>query len=574
MPTVAEADDTLIPRQRRAVGTIVPIARWLPSYRWRRDLSADVLGGVAVAALLIPEAMGYAGVADVPPQVGLYAALGGVLAYAVFGATSILVVGPASAVAALSASIVGDLSGGADPVVVTSALAITSGLLLVLAGALRFGWIVNFISRPVLHAFVAGLSISIIIGQLGGLLGVEVEGESAVSKLVDTVSQISDWHSLTAVVGIGTLAALLLLERYAKRVPAAVVVVVIGVLLVVLFHVNERGVAVVGDIPQGLPDVGVPQLSVSQWLELLAGGTALVLVGFSEGYASASTVAGRTGAVVDADQELVGSGAANIASGLLGGLAVSGSLSKSSASMAAGSRTQLANLTSGLLVLATLLFLAPVFEKLPEPVLAGVVIVAVLRSANPRRVVDLWQVNRLDFAAGLTTFVLVLVWDTLPAMLVGVALSLVFVVRRASFPDVVRLSRDSHGTFRRTAGSGASLEQGRVAVVRFEAPLIYANCDRLHVAVRTLLLENDALARVVIDAEMISDLDYSGAETLEAIDDDLAGRNIELVLARAHGRARGQIGRSGLARRFEGRLASSVDEAATLPDVPDTPAPA
>lgn len=564
MPAVAEQDQGLVRRPARSASTILPVLAWLPNYRWRRDLPADLLGGVALAALLIPEAMGYAGVAGVPAQVGLYAALGAVVAYAIFGATSVLVVGPASAVAALSASIVGEFNGDIDPVVLTSALAITSGVLLLLAGAFRFGWIVNFISRPVLHAFVAGLSISIIIGQLDGLLGVEVDGDSAVSKFLDVLAQIGSWHPLTVAIGFGAIAGLLIIERYARGVPAAVVVVAIGVLLMVVFHVDERGVAIVGEIPQGLPGVSVPDLSLAEWLELIAGGAALLLVGFSEGYASASTVAGRTGEVVDADQELVGAGAANIASGLVGGLAVSGSLSKSSASMTAGSRTQMANLTGGLLVLATLLFLAPVFEKLPEPVLAAVVIVAVLRSADPRRVLDLWAVNRSDFAAGLTTFVLVLVWETLPAMLVGVALSLAFVVHRSSFPDVVELRRDSAGGFRRSKRSDATLAQGRAAVVRFEAPLIYANCDRLRAAVRTVVAENDALECIVIDAEMVSDLDYSGAETLATIDDDLAGRGIELRLARVHTRAHGQIDRSGLAGRFEGRIAPSIEVAVDL----------
>jgi SulP family sulfate permease len=218
--------------------------------------------------------------------------------------------------------------------------------------------------------------------------------------------------------------------------PGAVIVVVVGILLVVAIDLDSLGVAIVGEIPQGLPEVGVPQLTSSVWFDVMAGGMALLLVGFSEGYASASAVAGHTGEDVDADQELVGSGAANIASGLVGGLAVSGSLSKSSAAQDAGARSQVSNLVAGLVVLATLLFLAPVFEKLPEPVLSAVVIVAVLPSANPRRVWALWPVNRLDFVAGLITFVLVLVWETLPAMIVAVVLSLAFVVRRASFPDV------------------------------------------------------------------------------------------------------------------------------------------
>ncbi|WP_432479276.1 SulP family inorganic anion transporter [Nocardioides sp. GXQ0305] len=547
----------------RSLATFLPITVWIRRYR-TSDLGPDLTAGVALAALLIPESMGYAGVAGVPPEVGLYAALGAVLAYVVTGGTSILVVGPASAVAALSASIVGDV-GGADPVVLSAALALMSGLLLVVAGVLRFGWVVNFISGPVLHAFVAGLSISIIIGQLDGLFGVKVDAESALGKLVDVVRHLGEWSVPTAVVGLGSVATILLLERWLPRVPAALVVVAAGVLLVVLLDLQDRGVEIVGEIPRGLPDVGIPDLPITTWLELFAGGAALLLVGFSEGYAAASSVAAERDEEVDADQELYSSGMANIASGALGGLAVSGSLSKSAASSAAGARTQVANLTAGVLVLATLLFLGPVFERLPEPVLAAVVIVAVLRSADPRLLVGMWRVNRLDFAAASATFVLVLVWETLPAMIVGVLLSLAFVVRRASFPDVVELRPEADGTYGRLDDlTGVAPSPGDVAVVRLEAPLIYANAARLKRAVRSLVRSRPPVRVLVLDGEMFSDLDTSGATALEELDGELAAASIELRLARVHTRARDQLERSGIADRFRGRTFPTVHAAAGI----------
>ncbi|MEM8747633.1 MAG: SulP family inorganic anion transporter [Actinomycetota bacterium] len=554
-------DDSLLAREPRSLASVLPVTRWLPGYRWGRDLVPDSIAGLALAALLIPESMGYAGVAGVPPEVGLYAALGAVVAYVITGGTSILVVGPASAVAALSASIVAEFPSDVDPIGLTAGLALTSGVLLLLAGALRLGWIVNFISRPVLHAFVAGLSISIIVGQLDGLFGVEVEGESAVAKFLDVLRHLVDAHGLTTLIGVAAVAAILLLERVAERVPAALVVVVVGILAVVAFDLSAEGVEIVGDIPQGLPDVGIPDLSGMRWLELLAGGAALLLVGYSEGYAAASAVAASTDEDIDADQELIGSGAANVGAGLLGGLAVGGSLSKSAAAEAAGARTQVANLVAGVLVLATLLFLGPVFERLPEPVLAAVVIVAVLRSADPRRVLALWPVNRLDFAAGLITFVLVLVWETLPAMIVGVALSLAFLVRRASFPDVVELARDDAGVFRRAVDVDSPSGADDVAVLRFEAPLVYANADRLRTAADRLVERRSGTARLILDGEMISDLDTSGAEMLVDLDDELAANGVELQLARFHARARAQIARSHLAGRFADRTHARLEDA-------------
>ena len=552
---------SLLRRRPRSLRTVLPVLDWLPTYSWRRDLTADVVAGVALSALMIPEAMGYAGVAGVAAQVGLYAALGAIVAYALTGGTSILVVGPAAAVAALSGSIVSDFGGDVDRTELMAGLAIASAVLLILAGALRMGWIVNFISRPVLHAFVAGLAISIMIGQLDGLFGVEVDGESALAKLIDTIRQLGDAHGLTVAIGIGAIAILLLVERFAERIPAALVVVVLGIALVEVFDLGSEGVAVVGEIPHGLPEVGLPDLGATRWFELLAGAAALLLVGYSEGYASASAIAGATGEEIDADQELIGSGAANLGAGLLGGLPVGGGLSKSAASQAAGARTQVANLVCGLVVLATLLFLAPVFERLPEPVLAAIVIVAVHRSADPRRVIALWSVNRLDFAAGLLTFVLVIVWETLPAMIVGVAVSLAFLVRRASFPDVVELEPDGDGLYRQVGHGIATVEDADVAVVRFDAPLVYANAERLRQAVSALVARRDHTTRVVIDAEMVADLDTTGAEVLTDLDDELGDAGIELHLAATHHRARAQIERSHLGSRFEGRMHPSVADA-------------
>jgi SulP family sulfate permease len=545
----------LVRRPRRDVRTFLPILSWLRHYRPGRDLPADLLAGVALAALLVPESIGYAGIAGVPPEIALYAAIAAIAAYALTGGTSVLVVGPASAAAALSASLVAELAAsGTDPVVLTSALALSSGLLLLLAGLLRLGWVVNFVSRPVLHAFVAGLSVSIIVGQLDSLLGVEIDAEAAVVRAWQVVTRIQDWDPATVALGVVGLGMLLTMERLTPRVPAALVVVVGGIALVWALDLGEGTIQVLGTIPQGLPTPEVPALDLRTWFEVTVAGGALVLVGFSEGFAAASAISDRTGEKVDGDQELVGAGSANLAAGFFGGMAVSGSLSKSAASQAAGARSQVANLVAGAVVVLTLLVLAPVFELLPEAVVSAVVIAAVLPAASPSRVLDLWAVNRVDFVAGLTTFLLVLVWETLPAMIVGVVLSLVFLVRRASFPDVVEIRRSPDGTFREVEDGDPALTHPDVAVVRFEASLVYANEDRLVRAVDTLLDDRPGLRRLVLDAEMIADLDSTGAEALHALDDRLAARHVEVRLARIHRRAHGQLRRSGLAARFEGRI--------------------
>lgn len=289
----------------------------------------------------------------------------------------------------------------------------------------------------------------------------------------------------------------------------------------------------------------------------------MALVGFSEGFAAASSVAARTKEDVDPDQELVGSGAANLAAGLVGGVPVGGSLSKSAASELNGARSQMTNVVSGVVVLATLLFLAPLFERLPTPVLAAVVIVAVAGSTSPAKVLRLWDVNRLDFAAGLVTFVLVLVWETLPALIVGVVLSLVFLVRRISFPDVVELQVSPNDNLVATAIPEMPTHpiEG-VAILRFEAPLIYATAQRLVQAVEIITERRDDIHRVVLDAEMISDLDATGAQKLAGTGRRPPGRAGDHPgLARLNGPARHLFERSWLAARFHGRIHADLEEA-------------
>ena len=326
-------------------------------------------------------------------------------------------------------------------------------------------------------------------------------------------------------------------------------------------------VAIVGDVPTGLPELAVLDLSTTQWLELFGSAFALVLVGLSEGYAAASEAAEQTGEKVDPDQEMIGSGVANIAAGFAGGIAVSGSLSKTSAARAAGARSQMTNLAAGVVVLATLLFLAPLFEDLPETILASVVIVAVLRSADPRRVSDLWAVNRFDFVAGAVTFVLVLVWDTLPAMIVGVALSLVFLVYRASFPSVVELGETDDGRLvSRSTHPTASAPIGG-AILRFDASLIYANAERFTRAAERLVEQRPDAGYLVVDAEVVSNLDATGAEHLAKLDRHLAARGVELRLARVHAEVRRQIDRSHLGSLLAGRIYDEVEDAITDPRV-------
>jgi sulfate permease, SulP family len=515
----------------------VPLAGWISGYRWREWFRLDVIAGVSVAALLIPESLGYAGVAGLPPEVGLYAAPLALLGYAILGRSTILVVATSSSTAAVSASVIGELNagGGADSALTLSAaLALFTGVIFVVAGLLRVGWVANFMSKTVIEGFIIGLSISIIIGQFDDLLGIEVVGESALEELWDTLSQIGDWDRAAMAVGAVSLALLFGLERFVRKLPAAVTVVVLAVLYVRIFDPSD--VAIVGDIPQGLPSVGMPDFSSSDIGGLIAGGLAVALIGFSESYGAASSFARKYGDRLENNQEFMALGASNIGAGLTSGMVVGGSLSKSAANESAKAKSQISNVVLAVLVVLTLLFLAPFFESLPEATLAAVVIHALWHSANPRKLGPVWSVTRQEFALAVVVLFTVLVLDTLPAIILGVIISLGILVYRVSFPQASELGRDpATGAFESRKLHKEAAQLPGIVVYRFEAPLIYANAAAFSDAARDLVDAADPPARVlVVDCEEMFEVDFTGAEALNGLAEDMHERGVEVRLARVH----------------------------------------
>ena len=545
----------------------VPAVRWLRDYRWGKWLTPDLIAGVSVAALLIPESLGYAGVAGLPPEVGLYAAPLALLGYAIFGRSTVLVVAASSSTAAISASVIAKMNGGGGTdtaVTLAAALALFTGVILLAVGLVRLGWVANFMSKTVIEGFIIGLSISIIIGQLDDLLGIEVSGDNSFEELGDVLRQIGDWDLTTVVVGALSLGLLFGLERFVKKVPAALTAVVLGVLYINL--ADPSGVAIVGDIPQGLPDVGMPDFSSSQIASLIGGGLAVALVGFSEGYGAASSFARKYGDRLDNDQEFIAVGVSNIGAGFTSGMVVGGSLSKTAANDAAKAKSQLSNVVNAALVLLTLLFLAPFFESLPEATLAAIVIAALWHSANPRKLVPIRRVTRGEFWLAVIVLVAVLALDTLPAIILGVIISLLILIYRTSFPRTTELGRDPVTGAIESRTDDADLEQilPGVVVYRFEAPLIFANASAFTVAARALVEAADPSARVlVVDCEVMFRIDYTGVEALEELVEDLRDREVEVRLARVHRpvleriRASGAIETIGEDRVYE-RVANAI----------------
>ena len=500
---------------------------------YRRSwLTGDLAAAVTVWAIVVPESVAYASIAGMPPETGLYVAAVPLLVYALLGSSRRMTVGPSATGAAVSAAAVAPLAaGGTDPVQLTLALTMITGFVLVVASVARLGIIAEFLSEPVLKGFIVGVAITIAGGQLGKVFGVEAEGEGFIAEMVDLVRNLGDTHGTTLLVGALCLLALFALHRFAPRVPAALVVVVGAIVAANVLDLEERGVHLVGEIPGGLPAPGLPDVGWEQVADLVPAALGLAIVVFGESMALAKSFGARHGERVDADVELAGLGAGNVAGGLFGGFVGLGSNSRTAAADAAGQRTQVSSLIVGAFVLLTIVFLTEFFQDLPEAALGAIVIHAVLGLIRLRPISSLRPRSQVDFWAAVTTLGGVLVFDILAGLMIGVAVSIVGMMRRAVRPRCVELGLHPETGAYWALGSEGVEPVANIVIVRFEAELFFAIVSVLR---RTVLEAVDASepAVVVIDAESITHVDTTAADELEKLLDELADRAVEVRFAR------------------------------------------
>jgi high affinity sulfate transporter 1 len=523
----------------------------------RASIPRDAVAGLTVWAVLVPESLAYATIAGVPPVVGLYAAVPALALYALMGTSRQLVVSPMSATAALSIGVVAEVSSNPKDVVgLTAALALATGIVAILAGLMRLGFLASFISEPVLKGFIIGLALTILIGQVPDLLGVSKGSGNFVEKTAHVVSHLNELDGLTTAVGLLSLGALLVLRRFLPLLPGSLVVALLGILATQVLSLQDHGLEIVGHIDPGLPSVGLPDISWSTFPALLGGSVGLMLVGFAEGLGAAKIYAAKEGYDVDPNHELLGLGVSNLGSGLASGMVVNGSLSKTAVNGSAGARSQLSGLTAALLTLVTLLFLTGLFEKLPEATLAAIVIAAVVELVDISSLRRLWKVTsgrvvrtyqltaRADFVAAAAALLGVLLFDTLPGLAIGIAVSLILLIARTSRPHIAPLApvNDTPGApWVDIARSGLTAPDG-VLVVRVEAPLMFANADSVRSRVRELAGAAAAgpggLRLVVLDGSTSPSIDVTAAEMLTQLRSDVGRLGGELVLAGNVGQVR------------------------------------
>jgi high affinity sulfate transporter 1 len=553
----------------------LPVFTWLPGYD-RGRLRGDLVAGLTVWAVLVPEALAYATIAGVSPVVGLYAAPGALVLYAAFGSSRHLVVGPMAATAALSAAAVGDLAaGGSDEFLqLTITMGIVVGILALAAGLCRLGFLASFISEPVLKGFIIGLALTIIVGQLPKLFGVPKGDGDFFEQLWDFLGELGSTSGLTLLVGLVSLALVVGLKEYAPVVPGSLAAVAVSILAVRLFDLDQHGVEIVGDIESGLPSLGLPDVSFSDYLDIAPAALGVMLIGFAEGLGAAKTYAAKEHYEIDANRELIGLGASNLGAGLSSGMVVNGSLSKTAVNASAGANSQLAGLVVAALTVVTLLFLTGLFEELPEATLAAIVIAALIELVDIRSLVALYRFHvrgagrvlavaaRPDFVAAIATLLGVLLFDTLPGLFIGVVVSILLLVYRASRPHVAVLGKVP-GTRTQWGDVGRHPENELVrdvVVLRPESGLWFANADMVRDAIRAHATE--ATRAVVLDAETVPAIDVTALAMLVQLAEDLRRDGVQLVLARDIGAVRDlvRVGADEGALRSYPTVQAAVDD--------------
>src|SRR3974390_804481 len=418
-----------------AAHRFLPILNWVSGYR-RDWLVPDVLAGLALWAVMVPEGMAYAGIVGVPPIMGLYTIVPALLAYAVLGTSRQLVVGPDTATGLISAVTVGAVAtqGTAEFNSLTSTLAVLIGMFFFFFGIMRMGWVASFIPTPVMRGFIEGLVYVTIIGQVPHLLGISGASGNFFTKTWHILQHLLDVSLGPALTGVLSLAAMLLLRYMAPGVPAALVVMAVATIAIGLLGGEATGVEVAGHIPSGLPHLTPPNLDPTILYELAPGALAIVLVGYAEALGAAKAAAIQSGGAINPNQELVAHGPANILSGFFGGFLVVGSLSKTSVAMAAGARSQVANLIAAALCFFTLILLTPLFRNMPRPALAAIVIAAMLHLTKPQYLAELFARNRWAFVNALVVIAGELILGVLQGIALGVVLSLLTLIYQTSHP--------------------------------------------------------------------------------------------------------------------------------------------
>lgn len=543
----------------------MPVLMWAPNYR-RSDFRSDLSAGVTVGAMLVPQAMAYALLAGLPPAVGLYAATIPVLVYALFGTSHQLAVGPVAIVSLLTASALAPLveEGTTGYLSAAALLALMVGVIHLVVGAGRLGFLVNFLSHSVLVGFTAAAAIIIGFSQTKHLLGISIERKDHFYEtVIEVADNLSTTHMTTLILGLVSIGALFALKRFAPRVPGALVVVVGSILAVRLFDLEDRGVRVVGEIPDSLPTFALPNFDGSMMSSLVGTAFVITLVGFMESIAVAKVYARRHRYEVEPNGELIGLGAANLASGLFGGYPVTGGFSRTAVNDSAGARTPLASVITAGIVLLTIAFLTPLLTSLPNAALGAIILVAIVGLVDIAEMRHIASVKQSDMIGLCVAFFATLLLGIELGIGVAVVASMLVVFARMSVPHSAELGHVAGTTTYRNLDRfpEASSPDG-VSIVRIDAAVSFVNATNVK---RCLLATTDAIdgedRTLVLDASGINDIDATGVDMLGDAMREINERGVALHLSDVKGPVRDVLRRAGIWDDLGDRVHASTHDA-------------
>ena len=553
------------PVSKKVGGTAEPssgIRRWLPGLETLRGyqrswLPRDVVAGIVLTALLVPAGMGYAEASGLPAIYGLYATIVPLVVYALVGPSRILVLGPDSSLAPLIAAAILPLAAGSDAEAVALAglLAVFSGLLCVLAGLARFGFIADLLSKPVRYGYMNGIALTVLLSQLPKLFGFSVDAEGVIPQAQAFVRGVADGETnrVALLIGVGCLLVILGCKRWWSKIPGVLVAVVAATVAVGVFGLAERyDLSVVGPLPKGLPSFDLPSVSADNLQALVAGAIGIALVSFADTSVLSRTFAIRGGYKVDPNQELVALGAANVAAGFFQGFSVSSSSSRTPVAEAAGARTQLTGVVGAVAIALMLLFFPNLVRDLPQSALAAVVITAAIGLIEASGVRRLYRIRKTEFTLSIVCFLGVALLGVIEGIFIAVALALLNFIRRAWRPYDAVLGRvDGLKGYHDVSRYPDAKRVPGLVLFRWDAPLFFANTEEFAQRVRQAIASSPTPVRwVIVAAEPVTDLDTTAADVLWELEGELAAEDVDLRFAEMKDPVKDRLKRYGLYERF------------------------
>jgi high affinity sulfate transporter 1 len=536
------------------------VSRWVPglqaisSYR-RQWLVKDVIAGVVLTTLLVPQGMAYAELAGLPPITGLYTSIMCLLGYAVFGPSRILVLGPDSSLGPMIAATILPLiaaNGDAKRAVeLASLLALMVAAIMILAAVAKLGFIADLISKPTMIGYMNGLALTILVGQLPKLFGFKVKGDGLIAEFTGFLQGLAKGEAVVAAaaVGITGIVLILVLQRWLPKIPAVLIMVVLAIAATTVFSLAEHGVSLVGVLPKGFPPLTIPHVALDDLAPLFAGALGIALVSLADTISTASAFAARSGQEIRGNQEMIGIGAANLAAGLFQGFPVSTSGSRTAVAERSGAKTQLTGVVGAALIIVMIVLVPGLFRNLPQPALAAVVITASLSLADLPGSARLWRQRKTEFCLSAAAFLGVALLGVLPGIAIAVGLSILNVFRRAWRPYETSLGRVAGLEGYHDIRSYPQADQlPGLAIYRFDGPLFFANAKMFRDHIRRLADASPRPEWILIAAEPITDIDTTASDILEELDETLNAKGISLVFAELKDPVRRKIERYGLTR--------------------------